>query len=420
MKKYKTYEKCNECQQDNTGENWCNVCNRRRFQMEFDKWTSGNSEIDQFIQQTQFNANNSEEVIEWIPFNRFDKVEFLTKGGFGGVYKAKWRDGYIKLWNLKLKTWHRMSYPYVYVGLKGLDTPDQKLFLQEIKNQLKFRGGWAIAIYGITFHPKENKYMMVMQYANHGSLRNMLNNNFGDLTWINKINILHYVIVGLAKIHEFGLMHTDLHSGNIVCQDIVKSYITDFGLCKPVSEYNREKIYGVIPFMAPETFIRDEYSQKSDIYSFGMIMLEVFTSYPPYYNIPHDENLIMDICYYGRKPEIKCEIPQLLKDLMEKCWDTNPLKRPTAKKLEIQLRKYLEVDYSRHRLKKQIEAIDKANINFTQYDPKITPPKAIRSSSQLPSQATHSSSQLPVQTIVEPYSHDLRLKIPEEYENPEN
>ncbi|RHZ87132.1 hypothetical protein Glove_40g76 [Diversispora epigaea] len=134
-----------------------------------------------------------------------------------------------------------------------------------IKNQFKFRGGWEIVIYGITFNPKENEYMMIFRYkryTTHGSLRNILNNEFTELTWKSKIKNLLNVIVGLAKIHEFGLMHKDLHSGNII-------NITDF----------------------------------------------VFTSYSPYYNVPHDANLVMGICK-GLKPEIKCEIPQLLKDLM--------------------------------------------------------------------------------------------------------
>ncbi|RHZ61870.1 hypothetical protein Glove_345g41 [Diversispora epigaea] len=378
----KKYGKCNECQQDNTGEDWCNTCNRERFQIGFDSWKGGNVEIDQFIQQTQLNANKCEEVIEWIPFDKFDNVEYLAEGGFGKIYKAKWSDGYIKCW--KNENWKRMRYPYIC--LKSLNTytsttttttttTTKNSFLQEIKNQLKFRGGWAIAIYGITFNPIKNEYMMVLQYAECGSLRNMLNNNFKDLTWESKIANLFLVIVGLAKIHECGLAHKDLHSGNIVNTSITNSYITDFGLCKPISENDQEKIYGVIPFMAPETLGRGEYTQKSDIYSFGMIMLEVFTSYPPYYNIPHDEKLVMFICE-GHKPEIKCEIPQSLKHLMEKCWDTDPSSRPTAKELEIQLKEYSY--YS-----EKFWSNDKANIKFIQYDPKKTHPQAIYTSRNL-------------------------------------
>ena len=179
-----------------------------------------------------------------------------------------------------------------------------------------------------------------MNYAKYGSLRNLLNSKFEKLTWRKKYDILLPIVNGLINIHEMGLMHKDFHSGNIVSQNFKLFYITDFGLCKPVSENDPEKIYGVIPYMAPETLSRGEYTQASDIYSFGMVMLEVLTSYPPYYNISHDENLVMKICE-GYKPEIKCEIPQFLKEIMEKCWNFEPLNRPTAKELLSQLDKYV-------------------------------------------------------------------------------
>ena len=160
--------------------------------------------------------------------------------------------------------------------------------------------------------------MMVMEYAPEGSLRNLLNMNFKNLTWKQKILNLFYITFELAQIHKKGLIHKDLHSGNIVNKYEDFSQITDFGLCKPIAEKNSEKTYGIIPYMAPETLKNGVYIQESDIYSLGMIMLEMFTSYPPYYNISHDEKLAILICK-GNKPEIKHEIPQLLKELMEKC-----------------------------------------------------------------------------------------------------
>ncbi|RHZ84549.1 hypothetical protein Glove_79g6 [Diversispora epigaea] len=177
-----------------------------------------------------------------------------------------------------------------------------------------------------------------------------------------------------------GLMHKDFHSGNIVNQSLTLSYITDFGLCKPVTENNPENIYGVIPYMAPETLSRGEYTQASDIYSFGMVMLEVLTSYPPYYNIPHDVNLVIKICE-GLKPEIKCEIPQFLKEIMEKCWNFEPLNRPTAEELKSQLEKYLSDDNEiRKQVNKQINVANKSNKNFIQYDPFKMHPEAIYTS----------------------------------------
>ncbi|RHZ67610.1 hypothetical protein Glove_300g17 [Diversispora epigaea] len=116
--------------------------------------------------------------------------------------------------------------------------------------------------------------------------------------------------------------------------------------------------------MAPETLSRGEYTQASDIYSFGMIMLEVLTSYPPYYNVPHNTNLVMDICK-GRKPEIKYKIPRFFKEIMEKCWNLEPSNRPTAKELRSQLVNY---SYSGE-IRRQVKAANKLNKSFIQYGP---------------------------------------------------
>ncbi|RHZ85344.1 hypothetical protein Glove_66g66 [Diversispora epigaea] len=354
--------KCSKCQQDNTGSNWCQPCNAKQFQNEFDKWTSGDREIDKFIQQIQLSANKYKEIIEWIPFGRLENVTYLAKGGFSTVYKANWLDGFIKS-NVQ------------DVCLDNLTNKND--FLQEIKNQLKFRGKNSIAIYGITKNP--TKYMMVMNYAKYGSLRKLLNNTFENLSWQRKSFILSNIAVGLKNIHEMGLMHKDFHPGNIVNPIITLSRITDFGLCKPVTKNDPEKIYGVIPYMAPETLSRGEYTQASDIYSFSMIMLEVLTSYPPYYNVPHNTNLVMDICK-GRKPEIKYEIPRFFKEIMEKCWNFEPPNRPTAKELKSQLDSY---SYGGE-IRRQIKAANKSNKSFIQYDPNEIHPEAIYTSRLIP------------------------------------
>ncbi|RHZ82890.1 hypothetical protein Glove_103g77 [Diversispora epigaea] len=381
--------KCNKCYQNNIERSWCRPCNAKRFQNEFGKWTSENREIDELIQQIQLNANKHQEIIEWIPFERLENVTYLAKGGFGTAYKANWLDGFI--YSHKKKEWYEFGkqvwnrYGEQNVCLKSLSNLTDNIdFLQEITNQLKFRGKNAIAIYGITKNPKENNYMMVMDYAQYGSLRNLLNNKFKELNWRGKYNILSKIVIGLTDIHEMGLMHKDFHSGNIVNQSLTLSYITDFGLCKPVSENDSEKIYGVIPYMAPETLSRGEYTQASDIYTFGMVMLEVLTSYQPFYNIPHDATLAKDICE-GLKPEIKCEIPKFLKEIMEKCWNFEPLNRPTAEELKSQLEKYISKDNEiKKQVNKQINDANKSNKNSIQYDPNEMHPEAIYTSRHLP------------------------------------
>src|ERR1043166_5949937 len=110
--RYKKYGLCEECSQPNTGRYlsylWCQSCNSKHFQQEFNKWTSGNKEIDEFIQKFQLNATNHLEVLEWIPYDRFENIEYLAEGGFCTVYKAIWIDGYIRSWKNSRNKWYRM------------------------------------------------------------------------------------------------------------------------------------------------------------------------------------------------------------------------------------------------------------------------------------------------------------------------
>src|ERR1041385_5759626 len=101
------YGLCPECNKPKTSKYWCNQCNAKRFQQDFPNWTSGNKFIDNFIQESQLNAKSSEEVLEWIPYNRLTNIKYLAKGGFSTVYNAIWLDGCITRWDYDNKQWSR-------------------------------------------------------------------------------------------------------------------------------------------------------------------------------------------------------------------------------------------------------------------------------------------------------------------------
>jgi len=98
-------------------------------------------------------------------------------------------------------------------------------------------------------------YMMVLKYAEDGSLRNYLDKNYDKLTWKTKFHDLWFVTYGLHIIHKNELIHQDLHIGNILKLK-ENACITDMGLCKPadynISENTKKSIYGVLPYIAPE------------------------------------------------------------------------------------------------------------------------------------------------------------------------
>src|SRR5579862_2142469 len=95
------------CEHGNTFRNWCSRCNAKHFQQNFENWTSGNVDIDKFIQDTQLSARNCFKKLEWIPYDRFRNIKYIAKGGFGKVYRANWIDGYILAWDNKNQNWWR-------------------------------------------------------------------------------------------------------------------------------------------------------------------------------------------------------------------------------------------------------------------------------------------------------------------------
>ena len=116
---------CPDCNQQNINFNWCQNCNSKQLQKDFDKWTSGNEFIDNFIQDTQLKARNYREVIEWIPYNRFRNIQYLTKGEFSTIYKAIWLDGFIENWDKEEMQWRRNSF------MLSLDEEDYNIAKQE-------------------------------------------------------------------------------------------------------------------------------------------------------------------------------------------------------------------------------------------------------------------------------------------------
>ncbi|RIA80469.1 kinase-like domain-containing protein [Glomus cerebriforme] len=197
--RYNFYGLCKECKQPNTGSFWCQSCNAKRFQQNFKNWTSGNSDVDKLIQESQLNAKTHYEKLEWIEYNRFYDIEYITKGGFGKIYRAFWKDGLIEYWIYEINQWIRNEYNSKDVALKSLN--NSKDITSEFLNE----------------------------YAEKGNLRQILNREFNSLSWNTKLEILCHIAHGLNDIHKEGLNHQDFHSGNILISDSYYS-ITDLGL----------------------------------------------------------------------------------------------------------------------------------------------------------------------------------------------
>ncbi|RGB31559.1 kinase-like domain-containing protein, partial [Rhizophagus diaphanus] len=344
---------CNECKQPylNVSDyQWCQKCNTDRFQQEISKWTSNNEFIDKFIQEAQLNARDSYEILEWIPYNKLSNINYYDKGGFSEIHKAIWSDGPIFGWNFDKKQWNRKKDHAVILKKLSNSSNLNNKFLDEWKyhyNCQKKSFSKFIQFFGITQDPDNSDYIVVMSFAEKGTLKKCLPDII-KFKWQDKLKLLKKIILGLKVIHESNLTHGDFHDGNIlISENYEKIFITDLGLCKPISDLqdsDNNGIYGVLPYMAPEILRKKPYTPASDIYSFSMIMWEFTSGIPPFNHEAHDRNLILDICNKenGKRPDIIESTPKCYIDLMKKCWDSNPSNRPTIIMLENIISKWIE------------------------------------------------------------------------------
>ncbi|RHZ77694.1 hypothetical protein Glove_174g10 [Diversispora epigaea] len=244
-------------------------------------------------------TTESIEFINWIPYQQFEDIKHLAEGGFGVVYSAIWikdRDNKIKV---AFKNLHNSK-----------DTTDN--FLKEvISHGITSSNDFIIQCYGITKDPNTNNNIMVIEFAEDGSLHRDLMLNFDKIIWQTKLERLYCIATGSSFWNHFnGIL------------GLIR--IADLGLCRNIdSSTNSNYVYGIIPYVAPEIFKDSSYSQASDIYSFGILMWEFTSGHKPFSKIPHDHNLKYEIIS-GLRPEITDVTLEIFSNLIERCWDSNP------------------------------------------------------------------------------------------------
>ncbi|CAG8594443.1 6399_t:CDS:2 [Acaulospora morrowiae] len=331
---------------------WCKVCDTKDLVDHFSDWSSGDHEVDELIRSTQRKATSKFNFLEWIPKENLRNVKLIGKGGFGKVYSAIWIDGPRSKWVSETKEWKR--YGGVKVALKCLlgDKPNKELFDEmifhlDINKNILGRNN-TLRIFGITENPSTpGQYMMVMILGDNGDLRSYIKNNFADLDYQQKLEILFDMITGILQIHKAKFVHRDLHPRNIMCQQFIKQsegrndfrfVVGDLGLTRRIVKPEYLHGIGVVEYCAPEVLEKNKFSEASDIYSFGIIMWELVVGIKPFLDYSNNDLILAIIM--GRTPPLtmhidgesktKVHFPPSYKALMEQCWNRDPKKRPPA------------------------------------------------------------------------------------------
>lgn len=131
-----------------------------------------------------------------------------------------------------------------------------------------------------------------MEWMENGSLFNYLHDNPSQLPLTTMIDIAKDVACAMEYLHSLNLRHCDLNSKNLLIDKNMRVKISDLGLTQEIDECSQtNKKIGTLRWMSPEMISRKCMSmEKSDVYSYGIIMFELFTG-----KIPYEEYDDMDV-----------------------------------------------------------------------------------------------------------------------------
>ncbi|CAN6453205.1 unnamed protein product [Victoria cruziana] len=199
--------------------------------------------------------------------NGFDSVNKLGQGGYGTVYKGVLSDGKevaVKRLFLNTRQW-----------------ADQ--FFNEVDLINRVRHKNLVKLLGCSIDGPES--LLVYEYCRNKSLDLFIFApcQVKKLGWGKRLEIIQGIADGLCYLHEESdvrIIHRDIKASNILLDEKLMPKITDFGLARSIGEdqtHLTTAIAGTLGYMAPEYIIHGQLTEKADVYSFGLLVLEIVT-----------------------------------------------------------------------------------------------------------------------------------------------
>uniref|UniRef100_A0A4W4ECI1 Mitogen-activated protein kinase kinase kinase 7 n=1 Tax=Electrophorus electricus TaxID=8005 RepID=A0A4W4ECI1_ELEEL len=252
---------------------------------------------------------------EEIDYADIEVEEVVGRGAFGVVCKAKWKGK--------------------DVAIKTIESESERTaFVVELRQLSRVNHPNIVKLYGSCNNP----VCLVMEYAEGGSLYNVLH-GAEPLPHYSASHAMSWCLQcaqGVSYLHGMkpkALIHRDLKPPNLLLVaggTVLK--ICDFGTaCDIQTHMTNNK--GSAAWMAPEVFEGSNYSEKCDVFSWGIILWEVITRRKPFDEIGGPAFRIMWAVHRGTRPPLIKNLPKPIESLMTRCWSKDPSQRPSMEEI---------------------------------------------------------------------------------------
>ncbi|MQL87354.1 hypothetical protein Taro_019897 [Colocasia esculenta] len=175
-----------------------------------------------------------------------------------------------------------------------------------------------------------NVCCVVVEYLAGGALKSFLiKNRRKKLPFKVVVQIALDLARGLSYLHSKKIVHRDVKTENMLLDKTRTVKIADFGVARVEAQNPNDMTgeTGTLGYMAPEVLNGSPYNRKCDVYSFGICLWEIYCCDMPYPDLSFSE-LTSAVVRQNLRPEIPRCCPNSLANVMKRCWDANPDKRP--------------------------------------------------------------------------------------------
>lgn len=254
----------------------------------------------------------------------FKTIKALGKGSFGTVNLVQAPNG--------------KRYALKEMAKANQDQNSGKYFMREISTLCSLNHPAILGFSGFSVASEVNpSFYICTEYMPNGSLGDVAGKPSFSPTK-RTINMIG-VVAGMKYVHEKNVFHRDLKPDNVFLDDKFYPKIADFGLSRFVNEDDAavSSQLGTPFFMAPELFFTDTKITKAiDVYAFALVVLSLFDPklrFQRGVKAPTNPVSLAQYIQKGFRYIIPSSIPQIYKDLIIQCWDTDPKERPTFAEL---------------------------------------------------------------------------------------